>query len=174
MSLRFLLIFTLFISFNAHTKLNANKVYTKFKTNEVYTKSKTSEAYVIELKNKNDINVLRANPEISFDHPTKKTIEVYCPEGLGDYLNDLGIFNLPIRLSKKSVLGYPTPEEIDAKVIELTRKYPQITRLDKIGTSIQGRSIYSVKVSDNPDRDELEPEVKYIANMHGDEIVAVS
>ena len=180
MSLRFLLILTLLISTTAYTKSETNKVNTKSETNKVNTKSetnkvntksKTNEAYIIELKSKNDINVLRTNPEISFDHPTKKTIEVYGPEGLGVYLDTLGIFHLPITHDDKSIIGYPTPEEIDAKVIELTRKYSEITRLDKIGTSTQGRSIYAVKISDNPNRDELEPEVKYIANMHGDEIV---
>lgn len=162
MPLRFITILTLLISSSA---------YSKSKTNEDYSKSLTNESYVIEFKSKNEINILRSNPEISFDHPTKKTVEVYGPTGLGEYLKNLGIFHLPNEVNQKSVLGYPTPEEIEAKIIELTKKYPQITRLDKIGTSIQGRSIYSVKISDNPERDELEPEVKYIANMHGDEIV---
>jgi hypothetical protein len=48
--------------------------------------------------------------------------------------------------------------------------YPSLCRVDTIGTSIMGRLVLALKISDNVNVNETEPEVFYSSTMHGDEL----
>lgn len=66
---------------------------------------------------------------------------------------------------------YKNPEEIEAFVHEIHARYPNITSLKSIGKSLEGRDIWAIKISDNPDVNELEPSVLVNAMHHAREIM---
>ncbi|MBN2669731.1 MAG: PKD domain-containing protein [Bacteroidales bacterium] len=66
---------------------------------------------------------------------------------------------------------YPSYEVYVEMMQQYAENYPNICRLDTIGYSQDGRLILVMKITDNPDVDEYEPEFLYTGQMHGDEIV---
>lgn len=47
--------------------------------------------------------------------------------------------------------------------------YPEICRLYSLGQSVEGRELWAILISDNPDDEEDEPEFKYVSTIHGNE-----
>tara|TARA_R110000868_G_scaffold64597_2_gene194048 strand:+ start:21087 stop:22430 length:1344 start_codon:yes stop_codon:yes gene_type:complete len=131
--------------------------------------------------NKKLIKLIQSQGDLTIDHVGSHGYEVYGPAGVGQWLQnladqaDIAVISLDhekeSKAAKDAFVSYPTPDQIAARLQELQAKYPSIFKLFSIGQSGNGQELYAVKLSDNVDEDELEPEFKYIANMHGDEIV---
>ncbi|MFN3873881.1 MAG: M14 family zinc carboxypeptidase, partial [Ignavibacterium sp.] len=69
-----------------------------------------------------------------------------------------------------SMGGYYTFNEIIAQLDSMYNQYPNIiTQKFQIGTSQEGRPIWAVKISDNPNLSENEPKVGYDALIHARE-----
>jgi subtilisin-like proprotein convertase family protein len=66
---------------------------------------------------------------------------------------------------------YHTYETLTSELQQIAATYPSIVRLYSLGLSVQGRNLWMVKITKNPDVEEDEPEVRFIAAMHGDEVV---
>ena len=108
---------------------------------------------------------------VEVDHVTSEGFELYGSNGLMDYLDSNNIPYVDMKQINKSVLAaYPTHEEITAKLMAAQAKRPDIIKVFSIGKSVRGRDLWVVKISDNVNADETEPEFKYISSMHGDEI----
>lgn len=65
--------------------------------------------------------------------------------------------------------SYHNYNEMTDFLTNINSQYPDITSLESIGQSVQGRELWVMQITDNPNVDEPEPQFKYIANMHGDE-----
>jgi len=75
------------------------------------------------------------------------------------------------RDSDNPMRDYHDYNELTEFLINVSNTYPSITNLISIGQSVQGRELWVIEISDNPGVNEVEPEFRYIANMHGDETV---
>ncbi|MBP8959524.1 MAG: T9SS type A sorting domain-containing protein [Bacteroidales bacterium] len=65
---------------------------------------------------------------------------------------------------------YPTYSQYDSIMQKFQSDYPSLCKLDTIGTSVNGRLVLALKISDNASVDEDEPDVFYSSTIHGDEI----
>ena len=57
--------------------------------------------------------------------------------------------------------GYYTYDEIVERLNDIQNTFPDLTNLVPIGITLEGRDIWAIKLSDNADSDEDEPEVLY-------------
>lgn len=63
-------------------------------------------------------------------------------------------------------------EDLHQYLFELSQRYPEITRLFSIGESVENRKIWALEITVEPGKHKLlKPEVKLVANIHGDEVV---
>lgn len=66
--------------------------------------------------------------------------------------------------------GYYTYEQLIAIEDSLATVFPAICKKIVIGTSVQNRQLAVLKISDNVEEDEDEPELFFEAGIHGDEV----
>lgn len=66
--------------------------------------------------------------------------------------------------------GYHSYDEIIALADSLVQFYPSICKKVIFGTSLGGRQLAALKISDNVELEEAEPEVLFDGGCHGDEI----
>ncbi|MEW5922583.1 MAG: M14 family zinc carboxypeptidase [Candidatus Zixiibacteriota bacterium] len=74
------------------------------------------------------------------------------------------------RFADKEYTGFLSLSSIESELMFMKYLYPDlITDKISIGTTFEGRNIYAVKISDNPDVDEDEPEVLFTGAIHARE-----
>lgn len=66
---------------------------------------------------------------------------------------------------------YPTYQGYLAMMHGFAAQYPQLCRVDTFGTTIQGKLLLALVISDSVHVEEDEPEVLYTSSIHGDEVV---
>ena len=66
--------------------------------------------------------------------------------------------------------SYPTYQQYTEMMYDFALNFPSICKIYDIGQSINDKSILFVKISDNVNADEDEPEFMYSSTMHGNEI----
>jgi predicted deacylase len=139
-----------------------------------WSSSQVNEGFWIKDNSKVIFESVKNRPELTIDHVSQEGFELYGPIGLEKFLiaNHVSYSNLnEVSTNQTNSQGYPTPEEIELDLQSLAKKYPQLMKLYSIGKSSRKRDLWAVKLSRNASVDDDRPEFKYIANMHGDEIV---
>ncbi len=137
--------------------------------------------FKFKIENKSQIRNLPAF--ISIDGVKGDTVYAYVNKQNYDNLVNSGIKFTPIDKSSKAKAltmattvaemanwdRYPTYDVYVQMMQNFATNYPDICRLDTIGYSQNGHLILAVKITDNPDSSENEPEFFYTSTMHGDE-----
>ena len=142
------------------------------------------ETVAIQLNSLNDYNIL-TELGIELDHyRTEKLVHAYATNKEIELLNNIGFIldkipnqpyeyyqELKTASTRNPLEEYHNYNELTAFLNEIANQYPEITFLESIGQSVQGRELWVMEITNNPGINEIEPEFKYIANMHGDETV---
>jgi len=64
-------------------------------------------------------------------------------------------------------------DSLTTELETIAATYPSITNLYELGQSVQGRSIWGLKITDNPDIEENEVEIQFEGCHHGNEYMSV-
>ncbi len=136
---------------------------------------KIEEQVYVHQMDKKLIKLIESHPELTMDHMTKDGFELYGPYGTRAWLDDMNVHyhadhGHKTKSDNEKFAGYPTFAEITRFLKAMAAKYPKIAKLESIGKSVDGKDLWVMKISDNVNVDEVEPEFKYISSMHGDEI----
>ena len=120
-----------------------------------------------------NISILSVNDKLIHISLSPLTVEWFILQKL-----DYQIINRPDLKSVISALNinqamewdkYPTYSQYDSIMQSFRTLYPALCHLDTIGTSVNGKLVLALKISDNAGIDENEPEVFYSSTIHGDE-----
>ena len=130
----------------------------------------THEAYYV--YGKQNLSLFAPYKELSIDHVSSSGFEVYGPKGLGQFIARINVRAVSLTSATRvQTAKYPSPENVAQRLKIATSKYPNIAQMTSIGKSVQGRDLWVIKISKNVRVNDNRPEFKYIANMHGDEIM---
>lgn len=135
-----------------------------------YSSKRTHEGYFV--YGKENIKYLSPYNTLSIDHVSAYGFEVYGPPGLGNYLQRLQVRFVVLPTGAPPFRApYATPEQVGDRLKTVATNYPNLVKMFSIGKSVKGRDLWVLKLAQNVQNDDQRPEFKFIANMHGDEIV---
>jgi hypothetical protein len=116
--------------------------------------------------------LLKAMKAYTVDVPNAQGYELWGPTGLQQWVQRNGIpFSSLKKIDKARASSYLTPEKVGEKLKSLAKTYPSILALSSLGKSNKKRDLWLMKINSPVNQGKFLPEFKYIANMHGDEIV---
>ena len=69
--------------------------------------------------------------------------------------------------------SYRFNEAIGDSMLIWQNRYPDICERIQIGSSVEGRPLWVLKITDSLNIEEAEPEVKFISSIHGDEVTGL-
>jgi hypothetical protein len=171
-----LLIFTTICFSQTLSKAQQKKVNKLFK-------NKTELYFTFDIKDKSEIGVL--TKIISIDNVKNGSVWAYAnKEGFEKFLLLNYKYKVLINPSRQKkvktkdfssakqmnlISSYPTYTGYEAMMMQFAADYPSICKLVNIGTLPSGRKLLMLKITDNINSKEDEPQFLYTSTMHGDE-----
>jgi hypothetical protein len=122
----------------------------------------------------NDFSILEINEDFVIIFSTSEELRWLEANNLNpeilyeDYAEMMGWKKNPELLD-----DFHTYSELTAELQDIESTYPSIAKLYDLGSSVQGRTIWGLKITDNPDIEENEAEVRICGCHHGNEIMSV-
>lgn len=71
------------------------------------------------------------------------------------------------------IAAFHNYQDVTDELAQAAIDHPDITYLTSYGQSVQGREIWAIKITDNPEVEEDEPEVRIVGAHHGNELMSV-
>lgn len=138
--------------------------------NLAYAKIAKEGVFIVD-KDKTLLRKIYKNNDLIVDSVSELGFELYGPDGMTEWLTKMNIrFSALEEIDHRATSEYLNFKELENLLKKFEKSNPDIIKLISIGKSVQGRDLWFVKISDNVTKDEIEPEIKYIANMHGNEV----
>lgn len=137
--------------------------------------------YYIEMENISPTEMDKITKIVSVDSYKKGVVVANAIDKELEKLNQLGFsysilpkieHNVKMSSDLREVRdwdAYPTYEAYVAMMNQFAADYPEICKVQSIGTSVEGREVLVAKISDNVNTSEAEPASFYTGTMHGDE-----
>ncbi|MDR2010825.1 MAG: PKD domain-containing protein [Bacteroidales bacterium] len=162
--------------------------------NNIFSQSKEETAYDI-IRQRGEIcfgftaeqyEIKSLYEKISIDKFDGKTVIAYANEKefsdflktnkdfyiIQDYLSTSKALNVASSVTEMQNWNkYPSYEVYVEMMHKFATDFPDICKIDTIGYSMHGKLLLAVKISDNVNLDEAEPEFFYTGQMHGDELL---
>uniref|UniRef100_A0A7C4YEP2 T9SS type A sorting domain-containing protein n=1 Tax=candidate division WOR-3 bacterium TaxID=2052148 RepID=A0A7C4YEP2_UNCW3 len=116
-----------------------------------------------------DVYVIH-NLGVSIENYNGEFIETHLDNNMIQKLKERG-YRVEIIDKKEDYpkVDYHNYASMVSKLDSIVSQYPAIAKKYIVGTTQQGRTIWALKISDNVELDEREPEVRFIGIIHGDE-----
>lgn len=102
--------------------------------------------------------------------------EIYVPQSRVKRFLELAPQATVISTNKSKsadLSGYRDLKKVEEELQKLALQFPALAKLETYGTTANGFKLYALKVSDNVQLDEDEPELMITSATHGDEIITV-
>jgi hypothetical protein len=138
------------------------------------------------VKDKSEISTITRI--ISIDNVRGDSVWAYANDKEFDEFSKLNykITDLPLQGNQSKVVNmattvaqmatwdrYPTYDVYIQMMNKFATDYPNLCQVVNIGTSVNGRQLIALKISDNVATHEAEPEYFYTSSMHGDETTGI-
>jgi hypothetical protein len=121
--------------------------------------------------------LLRLEADIAGSSRKEGTLDVLADSAFRDLLTARGFLVevekdlTPTGETIQALSDYLDPVETAARVDALAAAHPSLARKESYATTVEGRPVWALKISDNPGVDEDEPVVFFVAQHHAREVM---